>query len=320
MEKYFKLEYSKKLTLPPAALEAPYNRIIIDDRDEGYCLENFEVIHKFINDNNIKVPITLFSGNFAVERLYQEWLDATKNKRLIAVRSENKHYSSLASYYKSINPNHRNNGGYTNYIKKHFYCCLNNRQHDHRCETLVYLNHLNLIDKGLVSFRQLKKDTHTDFTQRAAKSPLSKEFRQETEKLLPLHLDFEFHEDPIHYSKPFNFNKKIYSSLINLTTETLYYDPGMFLTEKTWKPFFAKQVLIMIGQKNSLKWIRDKGFKTFNYIIDESYDQLEDDKRLYAAIDQLHMLHEKYTLDELNAITGKTRRYNYNHALRLQNV
>ena len=119
------------------------------------------------------------------------------------------------------------------------------------------------------------------------------------------------------YSKPNDFNPKIYSSLINLTSETFYYEPGLFLSEKTWKPILAGQMFIIIGQKHTLKRLRDIGFETFGHIFDESYDNMDNDKRMYAAIDQLDILLKKHTLKQLNRFTHKIRKHTFELAMDL---
>jgi hypothetical protein len=228
---------------------------------------------------------------------------------------KNSHFESIRSFYKNNDINLHCN------YKSKWFCNLNNRQHEHRCESLAYLHNLNLIDKGIVSFRSLKKDTHTNFVQRCKNSPLSKEILQDTEKLLPLHVDYVESTNPMDYSKPNNFNPEIYSALINLTSETFYDEPGLFLSEKTWKPILAGQMFIIIGQKYTLKRLRDIGFETFGHIFDESYDTMDNDKRMYAAIDQLDILLKNYTLKQLNKFTYKIRKRNFELAMDLvQNV
>ena len=105
--------------------------------------------------------------------------------------------------------------------------------------------------------------------------------------------------------------------MINLTSETFYDEPGLFLSEKTWKPILAGQMFIIIGQKYTLKRLRDLGFETFGHILDESYDNMDNDKRMYAAIDQLDILLKKYTLKQLNKFTHKIRKRNFKLAIDL---
>ena len=285
----------------------PNTTIVVNDSSEGFLYEYFEKIHKL----KYRSKIIYQSANLNGAEIYQQWCKQNDCIAKMKIVYKNSHFESIRSFYKYNNINLNIN------YKSKWFCNLNNRQHEHRCETLAYLHSLNLIDKGIVSFRSLKKDTHTNFVQRCKNSPLSKEILQDTEKLLPLHVDHVESLNPIDYSKPNDFNPAIYSSLINLTSETFYYEPGLFLSEKTWKPILAGQMFIIIGQKYTLKRLRDIGFETFGHIVDESYDTMDNNKRMYAAIDQLDMLLKKYTLKQLNKFTRKIRKHNFELAMDL---
>ena len=51
----------------------------------------------------------------------------------------------------------------------------------------------------------------------------------------------------------------------------------IFYTEKTAKPLIANRLFVMFGEKHTLKNLRNFGFKTFNNVIDESYDNIDDE-------------------------------------------
>ena len=48
-----------------------------------------------------------------------------------------------------------------------------------------------------------------------------------------------------------------------------------YFTEKITKPLYYGQPFIVIGFKNSLKFLKEMGFETYDDIFDESYDELE---------------------------------------------
>ena len=68
-------------------------------------------------------------------------------------------------------------------------------------------------------------------------------------------------------------------SYFNLVIET-HFDAdqsgGAFLTEKTFKPIKFGQPFVIIGPPHSLKLLRSLGYKTFDNVIDNSYDSIED--------------------------------------------
>ena len=79
--------------------------------------------------------------------------------------------------------------------------------------------------------------------------------------------------------------------LIDLVLETYATGATFFPTEKTLRPIIAKTPFIIFGPSGYLENMRRIGFKTFNNVIDESYD-LEPDhnKRWKMAMDQLKIL------------------------------
>ena len=59
--------------------------------------------------------------------------------------------------------------------------------------------------------------------------------------------------------------------------------PSEFFTEKTAKCFFAKRIFLFFGKQGQLKKLKELGYKTFNNIIDESYDEIENDMERWQS-------------------------------------
>ena len=104
--------------------------------------------------------------------------------------------------------------------------------------------------------------------------------------------------------------------LLNIIPEGNYYREGYnFISEKTYRSFKHKKPFIYLGQYKSLKYIKDIGYKTFSPIIDESYDDIEDNKvRLGRVCTEIKRLMDKpleefeKDMKELESICE----YNYN--------
>ena len=77
-----------------------------------------------------------------------------------------------------------------------------------------------------------------------------------------LHAAYNYHE----YSE---LNKK---TLIELCVESFTCD-YLFITEKTLKPILFKTPFLVMGCPYTLKYLRSLGFKTFDSVFDESYDE-----------------------------------------------
>jgi len=67
-----------------------------------------------------------------------------------------------------------------------------------------------------------------------------------------------------------------------------------FMSEKVYRCFKYKKPFIYLGQYQSLQYIRSIGYKTFSPIINEDYDQIENDKiRFIEVCKQIKILVDK---------------------------
>ena len=94
--------------------------------------------------------------------------------------------------------------------------------------------------------------------------------------------------------------------------------PG-FLTEKTWKPISCRKPFILAATPYALRDLRKLGYKTFDGIIDESYDTMENDqermKAIGAEIERINNLPKEAYKEFLN----KTKEVvEFNHNLYIQ--
>jgi hypothetical protein len=81
-------------------------------------------------------------------------------------------------------------------------------------------------------------------------------------------------------------------SLLYLVTETVASGRRHHLTEKTFKPIALGMPFVIVGTQGSLEYLRSYGFRTFEGIWDESYDQAEDDVRIERIASLLRSLDE----------------------------
>lgn len=137
--------------------------------------------------------------------------------------------------------------------------------------------------------------------------------------------DTIFHDEADGLLDEFKFHLKpeIYlNSKIQIIAESEYYphkvsdNPNYFeeilhLSEKTWRNISYGLPFTLLSSKNSLKEIRRLGFKTFNSLIDESYDEMADSIRIEHSINAAVELLKFYGTDELNSILdfNKSRIY-----------
>jgi len=72
--------------------------------------------------------------------------------------------------------------------------------------------------------------------------------------------------DPLHYSQ----------CAVDIVLETLFDDTRWHLTEKILRPIACGQPFILAATPGSLQYLRSYGFKTFDGLIDETYDTVQD--------------------------------------------
>jgi hypothetical protein len=106
----------------------------------------------------------------------------------------------------------------------------------------------------------------------------------------PLPINFQGETGhPMHSCWLSLFNESA-ESLLYLVTETVATGRRYHLTEKTFKPIAMGMPFIIVGTKGSLKYLRSYGFRTFESIWDESYDDLEDHERIEKIAELLKHL------------------------------
>lgn len=105
-------------------------------------------------------------------------------------------------------------------------------------------------------------------------------------------------------------------SLAYLVTETVATGRRRHLTEKTFKPICMHMPFVLVSTMGSLQYLRSYGFKTFDSIWDESYDNEPDDsKRLIMIADLLKQLDNMSVQQKQDLYTAAIPivQHNYNH-------
>jgi hypothetical protein len=123
-----------------------------------------------------------------------------------------------------------------------------------------------------------------------------------------------------YYGNPMSLSQVIPIELYNKTAYTVIAETNWasyytFFTEKTVKPIIGRRLFLMIGGAGYLQALRDMGFKTFDGIIDESYDLETDDLVRFDAVGQqiawLCKQDQNKILEQIRPIVE----HNYNHLM-----
>ena len=65
----------------------------------------------------------------------------------------------------------------------------------------------------------------------------------------------------------------------SLVTETVYFYPYSFRTEKIWKPVAIGHPFVVAANQGYYRDLHNLGFRTFGHVIDESFDQIDNDQQ-----------------------------------------
>ena len=102
----------------------------------------------------------------------------------------------------------------------------------------------------------------------------------------------------------------------HVVTETVFYYDKLHLTEKIFKPIVSKQPFMLLAAPGNLEYLRSYGFKTFDGIIDESYDHIQDnDQRIDNVVKQINWYCNLSDSDkfEIQRLIAPIVEYNFHH-------
>jgi len=151
------------------------------------------------------------------------------------------------------------------------------------------LTELKLLDKGQVSFNVTNNlfDDWRDETSNP-NSKLSEKAKLHAEQHLVNVDKLIIDGSEILGSASADISRKN-DAFWHVVTETVFYYNKLHLTEKIFKPIVSRQPFMLLAAPGNLAYLKSYGFKTFDSVIDESYDTIIDnDLRTEAVVRQLH--------------------------------
>jgi hypothetical protein len=94
----------------------------------------------------------------------------------------------------------------------------------------------------------------------------------------------------------FGFEEKqpYLNTYFSLITETLFYEHGHYISEKTFKGIAHLHPFVILGKPGIIKQLQKWGFKTFSEFWDESYDDVHNNsERMIKVYELVHSLIQK---------------------------
>lgn len=199
--------------------------------------------------------------------------------------------------------------------KEKLYLNFNRLLRSHRLFLMDLLRKNELLNEGFNSLGDLSAIDYTIDRLFYDTKKKYKTFNSTSVKsLIPMTIDTEDFSKNLALVTLHSIKKYYEKSALSLVTETNYnYNSPRFLTEKTFKPIANKQPFILISVPYTLELLREIGYRTFDGIIDESYDKiLNDEDRLIAIKEEILRLNKTYSYKEIVYKCREITEYNYN--------
>lgn len=226
--------------------------------------------------------------------LYDSYCERAK------LENQGMHFEYLPFYYFAFTENIANETlEYQVGPKSKTFLMFNRRwgSQQHRSLMLCYLIKNNLLDDGYISFSKTEIDNGGTFTAHVknffsrleVENIITDDDLLQIESKLPLILDVPNLKSMELMFGEFDSTRQFYeNSLVHLIAETNFFTHVIHLTEKSYKPIKYKQPFIMMGAYGSLRALREQGFKTFDTLWDESYDdEPSNTARFFKILDLL---------------------------------
>ena len=166
------------------------------------------------------------------------------------------------------------------------YLLVNQRYEKHTGSVLItsLLDQSNLLKDGYVHVRE--PESISEFFQ-DTKSQLSPNSRLHKINISKMQNVEDLSKIPLVISQVMKY------TYFNLVVEAYYSDYMInypLVTEKIWRNLVYRKPFVCVGQKGTLKQLHQWGYKTFHPWIDEGYDNLDDDDRIFAVFEQVKKL------------------------------
>ena len=206
-------------------------------------------------------------------------------------------------------------------IRNNKFMMFNRRPRDHRVSLIALLGN-EFVENNLVSYDMdmNDNDTSSEFFKSRLPSGLIDLAVNNLEEIYVKNKKSIIDFDDIDTILGFGYEKSApyLDSYIHICTETNFYEPGIYFSEKTWKPILNLQPFINVNYPGALKHLKEMGFETFHPFINEGYDSILDPKKrmefIYNEIVRLNSLSIEEIHEWYHSILGILV-YNQNHAL-----
>jgi Rps23 Pro-64 3,4-dihydroxylase Tpa1-like proline 4-hydroxylase len=269
--------------------------LLLDQSFEGYQTHwLWDYFHQQCTEYSVSPKCLIYvTGNMIADETYEKWAnDNNIIDRVKIIPYAHFELDMAMSCYNKVNTSnplptfedqviYKSNENH----KIQTFACLNKRLRAQRIFFYNYLKNSDLLNKGLVSMNKITPNEYFFEGER-----LSKEEIEKLNEFLPslVHGKRNDELDDNFYINRFN-DQICLDTFLTVISEAHCGDSDetLFLSEKTFKVIACNHPFMIMGNKNSMKKLRELGYKTFDGFIDEKYDTLPTHERLQYILQSI---------------------------------
>ena len=243
-----------------------------------------------------------------------ELLNYSQIKNQLGLQYNHASFVSIDTWYNPVRINHNF------YIKTKDFLCYNRVNRTHRCQLFAELKIHNIIDNGLVSFISnyvfynaqrdaelvLQNDSFLSEDKKQAYRGLVSE-----ERIID---SYNYESNGFDHTQILKKMNHYSKTIFSVVTESYWYEPEISFTEKIFGPIAHGHPFIVVAPAGYLTYLRKLGFKTFDGIIDETYDTIADHEQRMKAIVREINIFCNYSITEKQekwALLNKIAQHNF---------
>jgi len=196
------------------------------------------------------------------------------------------------------------------------FLCLNRRMFYHKYKIIEELFNRGLLNETRFTWVDNKTPS------RMLNKKLISEFNIDINNFKSIQLEDDVmygselsrHDEHLYTINPNWYHK----SKVNIITETNFDKLEIHITEKTWKAIYLGIPFVISGSNGHLKTLRTMGFKTFNSVINEDYDDMSGVDKVKQIIDSAIELSNIYNTKDVLDICKFNQNLYFNNEYRKQ--